>query len=159
MATFYGYRGYIGCDGFKAGFDIDAIEEGEMLEREYLSDALINDPLDEGQLGFVLHLDKCRFNQEAINVLRHVQKSNDDTGEVDIFSSVDGSIVEWLGGVLTLIGPETTGSNSYDPKLLDSVVPVELDVPEGLKEYIDTILQMQEDKKQEGTENENSSKK
>jgi len=147
MATFYGYRGYIGCDGFKVDFDIDSIEEGEMLKREQLSDALINNPLESGQLGFVMELDKCRFNHEAIEVLKKVSKSNDDLGEVDIFSSVDGPTIGWLGGVLTLIGPETTGSNSYEPELLDDVEPVDLDIPEALKDYIDTVLQMQEEEK------------
>lgn len=139
MATFYGYKGYIGCHGFKDGLDLDSLGEGVELTSEHLSEALLNDPLAQGQLGFVLDLEKCHFNQEAIDILKNVAKGNDSIGDIDIFDSADKKVIAWMGAPLAIVNSDSIGSSSYDSSLLDNIIVEDLIIPDSLKEFVDSL--------------------
>lgn len=140
MATFFGYRGFVGCHGFKDNLDPDSLPEGLPLKREHLSDALFNNPFDQENPEYILDLTKCHFNQEAINVLKSIKRTDDDEGEIDVFNHADLKVISWVGQVLKLINSESKAPKSYDVSVLDSIVPEELEIPDGLKEFIDFVL-------------------
>jgi len=144
MAKFYGYNGYIGCNGFSDKFLNRTLEEIEAdgerdLDVSDLSLACENNPLGPGQLGFVLDMDKCEFNQEAIDILLRVKKSSDDIGDVDFFRAGEKNICSWMGGPMTLVTSKAEGSSTYDYDLIKSIVPVKLEIPQDLKDYINSI--------------------
>ena len=140
MATFYGYKGHIGCHGFRDGLDIDSLPEGASLKPKHLSEALINNPLDNNQLGFVLDMEKCHFNQEAIDILKNVKQGRDDIGDIDIFEGNQKPVIAWLGGPLAIVNSESTGSSSYNASLLDCIVAEDIVIPDTLREYVDNIV-------------------
>lgn len=134
MARVFGYKGYIGITGFSDSVDFS---NDDPLTLSDLTPALINNPLADGQLGFVCRMEQCEFNQEAIDILKTVKKSGDCIGDVDIFDSSDGAVFSWLGGPTTVIGPDSEGSSTYNPSLLPEAV--EVGAPEGFKEYVDQL--------------------
>ena len=146
MAKFFGYKGYIGCNGFSEKFlnrtekqmEIDEKSERD-VELSDLSDAIENNILDGEQIGLVLNMDKCEFNQEAIDILLHVKKSGDDIGDVDFFRAGEKNICSWIGGPIILLSSEAKGSSTYDYDLIKSIVPTELEVPQDLKDHIDSM--------------------
>lgn len=141
MAKFFGYRGYVGCDAFTDKFRESDIVEDTELQLSDFSDALLNNPLEPGQLGVVLDVAKCEFNEESLNILARCKKSNDDIGEIDFFKADDGrNIVGWMGGPMTLLNDSSEGSNSYDYEIIKNITPIELDIPVELKQYIDSII-------------------
>ncbi len=145
MCKVIGYKGYLFIDGFK---DKKSIENGKELKPEHLTDALLNKPLDEGQLGFVCDMNKCTFNSEAIKLLKEVKKSGDDIGAVDVFKSDDGPVFAWMGGPLMLGTPEQLdGSSAYDYELLDAVKPVDDDIPEDITLFMTELEQSVKEKK------------
>jgi len=144
MAKFFGYKGYISVNGFSDKFlnrteeEIEA-EGEEDLELSDLSSALENNPLECGQLGLVYDMNKCQFNQEAIDILLRVEKSRDDIGDVDFFRAGEKNICAVIGGPMMLLSSEAEGSNSYDYDLIKSIVPTELEIPQDLKDHIDSL--------------------
>jgi hypothetical protein len=93
------------------------------------AEGLLNKPMDAGQLGFVVDAAFVDISPEALELLKRVPKSSDDIGEVDIFGSNDGMIIfSWLGGIKKMFKPEhVSSSNSYNPSLISTTVPVEID--------------------------------
>ena len=145
MAKFFGYNGIVGCIGFNDK-EITPEMEGQPLTKDFLSEALLNNPLDEGQMGFVLDMNKCLFNQEALDILKDVPKGNDDISEVDAFQADDGvKVIAWLGGPVCALRKGVEGSNSYDNSLFDDIVATELDIPEDFKEFVDSLSEEKSD--------------
>lgn len=107
------------------------------------SDGLLNNPLQAGQLGFVMDAATVQFSEEALALLEKVRRSGDDIGDVDVFKTNDNkTIFCWLGGPLRMIDPlQCEGSRTYDAKLLRSagkIVPN--DPPKDFTDAVDRIL-------------------
>lgn len=145
MAKIYAYKGILGFNGWKEGYP-ETLKDDEEITLEHLTDALINDPTQEGQLGFVCLLKKCQFTKEAIDLLKIVEKSRDAIGDVDINSSNEGPILAWLGGALNAKDVLTiTGSRDYDPSLLPE--PTDLEIPQTFIDFVDSLPKDNETKK------------
>lgn len=112
------------------------------IESSFDTEGLINNPKAPGQLGFVLDASFVDISKEALEVLKKIPKSGDDIGDVDVFKSNKGVVFAWLGGPLRLINPSSaTGSNSYNPSLLESVSKiVENEPPIEFKKVVDKSL-------------------
>ena len=137
MAKIFAYKGYIGISGWADNCP-ESIGENEEITLKHLSPALMNNPLEEGQLGFVCKIDKCSFSQEAIDLLKQIKPSNDDIGDVDILSSKEGPMFCWLGGPMKILNLESEGSRNYNPSLLPEASEVE--VPEAFKNHVDLLI-------------------
>ena len=134
MCKVIGYDGYIFIDGFK---DKNSLEEGIELGLDDFTPALMNNPLDGKQIGFVCDMNKCSFNKEAVELLKNVKLSGDDIGEIDAFTSDKGPIFSWMGGPLFMAKPSSiTGSNSYEAALFDSVKIEEFEIEDCMKNAI-----------------------
>lgn len=145
MAKIFAYKGILGFNGWREGYPA-ALKDGEEIILDYLTDALINNPFEEGQLGFVCLLEKCQFTKEAIDLLKIVEKSRDAIGDVDIHSSDKGPILAWLGGALNAKDVLTiTGSRDYDPSLLPK--PTNLEIPQEFINFVDSLPKDNETKK------------
>ena len=142
MATFFGYRGYIGCDAFTDEFRNDETEEERDLNINDLSTAIINDPFSEGQLGFVFKLLESKFNDEALKVLKTLRKGDSTFDDLTLFQGNEetGPIIGWLGGPMVLVDSNTQFDKDSDISLLDNIEPQELDIPQGLIEFIDATI-------------------
>lgn len=129
MARVFAYKGFIGIDGTNPNHPVS---EGQTeYERKNLTDALINNPLESGQLGFVCHLTKCEITQEAIDLMKQIKPGNDGLGDLDMFGSDDGPILSWLGGPYAMFkASEVETSRDYDTSLLDGLTPSEIELPE-----------------------------
>lgn len=89
------------------------------IQSDVKAEGLLNDPLQSGQLGFVINADYIDIQPEALELLKTVKKSGDDIGEVDVFESEKGVIFSWLGGPLKAFIPDQiTGSSTYNAYLL-----------------------------------------
>lgn len=109
------------------------------IQSDIKSEGLLNNPANDGQLGFVLDASKVEFQQEAIDWLKKVKPSSDDFGGVDVFKTNEGMIVfSWLGGPLRLCmnQSEIDGSSNYHPELLTATEGVE--APEAFKIFVDS---------------------
>jgi hypothetical protein len=91
------------------------------IQSDFGADGLLNDPSKPGQMGFVVDAAHEDIHPDALEVLKKVNKSADDIGDVDVFKTDDGRVIfAWMGGPLAIIRSDSgqTGSNSYDPSLL-----------------------------------------
>lgn len=136
MAKIFAYKGYIGINGWADNCP-EGIGENEEITEKHLTSAVINNPLEQGQLGFVCKANECKFSQEAIDLLKQIKPSNDDIGDVDIFNSDEGPMFCWLGGPMRVLSLEHEGSKNYNPSLLPEASEVE--VPESFKNYVDSL--------------------
>lgn len=139
MAHIFAFKGVVGIDGFAGG---KAIVDGQtQLTLENLTPALENNPLAEGQIGFVCDISKCTFTDDAVAVLKSIKKSGDAIGDVDMFKANDKSIFAWMGSPISMINPETAeGSSTYDTSLLNSVtIDNTMEIPEGFKKAVEGI--------------------
>lgn len=100
------------------------------IESDVKADGLVNNPLDAGQLGFVVDTTHVEFSKSAIAILKQIPKSNDSLGDVDIFKTADGRVIFcWLGGPKTILhlDYEISGSRDYNPDLFpegsDDILP------------------------------------
>lgn len=137
MAKIFAYKDTLGFDGWKDGYP-QALADGESITKEHLSDALLNDPTQDGQLGFVCDISKCQITAEAIEILKNVPISHDDIGDVDLFKAGDVSVISWLGGALCAKRAlHIEGSSSYDITLLPKSSEVE--VPQSFIDFVDNL--------------------
>lgn len=106
------------------------------------AEGLLNKPTEKGQLGFVVDAKYVDISPEALNLLKHIKRSSDDIGEVDVFQSSQGKVIfAWLGGPWKYLNPnheEVTGSNTYDASLLHANNNVE--IPKDFKAFVDKNL-------------------
>lgn len=104
------------------------------------AEGLLNNPTDDGQLGFVVNAEFVDIQPEALEILKTIPKSHDSLGDVDIFQASRGMVVfSWLGGHLAIIHPTSgiTGSREYNPSLLTPCDTVETD-PDFAR-FVDSI--------------------
>ena len=121
----YAHRGYV---GIHSALDVEG---------------LLNDPTQEGQIGFVLDAQHVQIQPEALDILKKVERSRDDIGDVDVFKADNGTVVfAFMGGPLRLITPESVGSNTYDASLLNATEGVVTDP--NFIEVVNTILDQPE---------------
>lgn len=134
MAKIFAYKGYLGINAFKPKSDSDsAAPEGEGLE--LLTDAMINDPTQPGQMGFIVDANKCQITQGAIDVLKKVKKSRDAIGDVMCWQAGDKVCFGWMGGPLYLAhSDDIEADRDYDPSLLIACEDFEIE-----QEFIDAI--------------------
>lgn len=133
MAQIFAHKGIIG---------ICALTVDETEEKGYkLSEAIVNNIEEPGQLGCVCEADKCEFSQEAIDLLKTVKKSGDCIGEVDIYGDPNKVIFNWLGGPTRMLDVETAeGSRDYNPSLYDHVTVVPNNPPQEFVDAVDSML-------------------
>lgn len=142
MAKIFAYKNFIGIDGFDPLLDWETMTG--QIHKEHLTPAVLNDPTEEGQLGFVCDITLCSFTQEAVYLLKSLSPGNDGLGTIDMFraESPDVSAVfSWLGGPITMINVNSADtSRDYDVSLLDSVSIVDIPVPAGFIEAVDEAI-------------------
>jgi len=133
---------------YKSVIGINAIEIDSNEENGYnVSDAIINDITQPGQLGCVADASKCDFSQEAIDLLKKVKPSRDAIGDVDIYKDSTGSVIfAWLGTPMHMIdtSDDVSGSRDYDISALDNVVVVPNNPPENFIVAVDELLSVEE---------------
>jgi hypothetical protein len=119
--VFY-YKGFIGIDSSPT------------------AEGLLNNPLENGQLGYVVNADFVDISPDALEALKLVEKSGDDIGDVDAYQpSRNLRVFSWLGGSKRLIIPGShTGSSTYDPEILEATGGVE--VPQDFIDAVEGML-------------------
>lgn len=128
------YKGYIFINATIGGKNTP----DEEWALDNFSEGLINNPLNPGQLGFLYRADKVTITKEALVLLKTVKPSGDDIGDVDVYEAGGNNIFGWLGGPYKAFKPlNVTGSNSFDPNLLDNLTVVDSIVSEEIKKSID----------------------
>jgi len=97
-------------------------------------DGLLNNPMEKGQLGFVVDTKFVDITPEALELLKKVPQSGDDIGEIDIWKTNNGIILlSWLGSAMKMFkSEEITGSRCYDASLITKTVNFEPD-PDFIK--------------------------
>jgi len=113
-----------------------------VIESDYKTEGLINDPLQTGQLGFIVQADKIKFSQGAIDCLKKVQKSRDAIGEVMCDNNGPDNTVlfSWLAGPKRFIEPgKHKADRDYNPSLLTACTEELVTDPEAVK-IIDSYL-------------------
>ena len=138
MAQFYGYRGYIGIEGFHKGIDLEE-KEGQEITDDDLSPAVMNDPLGKDGGQYICDMSQCFFNEEAIKVLKNIKQGN-SLSPIEMFKEDDMSFFSWLGAPMVVVDADFDSSENYDVSLLNEIEPTDLEVPEGLKQYIDSLI-------------------
>jgi len=136
MAKVFAYKGYIGIDVFTG----EPVEEGKDVELKNLSPALIVDPLQPGQLGFLCDASKCEFTKEAVELLQETPKSRHSIGDVMCYEGGGMTIFGWMGGGMRAFkAEEAQSSRDCDMSLLKNVKTVEIEVPQNFIDYIDSL--------------------
>lgn len=137
MAKIFAYNGVLGFNGWKDGYP-EALNDGDTITKEHLTEALLNDPTQDGQLGFVCDMSKCQITAEAIEILKNVPMSRHAIGDVDVFKAGDTIVISWLGGVLCAkTALHIEGSSSYDITLLPE--PSEVEIPQSFIDFVDNL--------------------
>lgn len=107
------------------------------IQSNVKAEGLLNDPLQQGQLGFAVNAKFVDIQPEALELLKQIKRSGDCIGDVDVFQSENGIVFSWLGGPLQYLNPsKVTGSRDYNPSLL--VANNEVVIPEKFKKFIDS---------------------
>lgn len=121
----FAYRGYVGI----------------MCPKEN-AEGLINDPNKPGQLGIAVNAESVEFSPDAVDLLKTVERSNDDLGDVDMFETTDNKIIfGWLGGFNRVVDPTLcTGARDTNFGLIKDEWIKEIDPPGSFKVHIDTHL-------------------
>lgn len=108
------------------------------IQSDVNAEGLLNKPLENGQLGFVIDAKFVDISQDALILLKEIKRSCDDIGDVDIYKSGDKVIFSWLGGPLKGFRPsEVSGSNSYDASVVSAINGVE--TPEDFMAYVNAL--------------------
>ena len=131
----FAHKGILGINAL----EIDTTEENGYK----VSDALLNDITQPGQLGCVADGSKCDFSQEAIDLIKTVKPSHDCIGDIDIYKDASGNIVFcWLGAPTRLLtlSDDISASRDHDVSILDEVTIVPNNPPEGFIEAVDAML-------------------
>lgn len=97
---------------------------------------LLNNPWETGQLGFVMDASFVDFSKEAVEAIRNIPKSDDDIGDVMVYTTAKGkNVFGWLGGPSTVNAlADITLSNSCTPEILEPA-GYEVALPESYVEY------------------------
>jgi hypothetical protein len=93
-----------------------------------------------GSLGVVCYANSVEFSPEAVELLKTIKKSDDDLGDVNIFQTLDNTIIfSWMGGYKRLVDPSNSQfSRSCDTSLL---VPTEgVEPSDGFKKVVGDYL-------------------
>jgi hypothetical protein len=114
------------------------------IDSTYDTEGLINDPLNQDQVGFMLDADYLDITQEAIDLLKTIQVVQDEMASIAIFKAADDKVYfGWMGGCKLAIDPKKyKGDNSYDASLLTKVCKII--VPEEFKTFTDEYEKMNE---------------
>lgn len=114
-----------------------------IIDATYPVAGAINDPMQPGQMGYLLSVNKETLNisQEAINLLLSIPKGNGGLGELECFQANDNDIVfGWLGGMKKVVSTDMEMSRDWNPGLLDSACIIKNDLPIEIKEQLDKFL-------------------
>ena len=138
MCKIFAYKGYIGIDGTG-----EPLQEGEEFDvTKHLSNALINDPSQPGQMGFGGDISKCKISPEAIELLKTIKNGRDDLGDIMCFGS-DPTIIGWLGGSYLLSKPEDLEGSSdceFSKLSVDAeYVSDDVEIPQGFKDAVNAL--------------------
>ncbi len=103
----------------------------------------VNNPKDPGQMGCIVKTSEIDISPEALRIIQTYKNSADDLGVLDVLhNDENGTMLAWLGGPKTIIGPEEmeAGANDTDYSKLKASEDVEYEIPEGLEEILDKHL-------------------
>ena len=110
------------------------------IESSHEAEGLLNCPSQLGQLGFVLDANFVDVSPEACELLKKVQRSGHDLGDINVFKADNGSVIfSWLGRDTALIDVDkATGSSTYDASLLKPCSDVK--IPQDFIDYVDSFM-------------------
>jgi hypothetical protein len=105
------------------------------IKSDIKAEGLLNNPLEKGQLGFIIKAEFVDIQLEALELLKTIPKSCDAIGDVDVEKYSNGISFSWLGGPMRLLDPKkVSGSRYYDPSLISAKKDVE--TPKDFIDYI-----------------------
>jgi hypothetical protein len=108
------------------------------IQSNVKAEGLLNNPLQQGQLGFVVDAKFVDIQPEALELLKQIKRSGDCIGDVDVFQSDKCVVFSWLGEPLQYLDSKTAeGSRDHNPSLL--VANNEVITPEEFKKFIDSL--------------------
>jgi len=137
MCKIMEYKGFVGLTAFNDK-EIPEAMMNEPLSLEFLSDALVNDPTMDNQVGFAFDASKCKIDPKAAEILKKLKASEDDIGDISIERLDDMIVLSWLGGPTMLANGDEEGSKNFDGSLFDEL---ELTPVEPEPEFIAAIEQ------------------
>lgn len=142
-AMIVAYKGLVYINATIGGKPVTENQECYTLEN--FAPGLINDPTQQGQLGFIYEAGKVSITQEAVDLLKKVERNADAIGDIDIFGAEEVTTFSFLGGPHLVLDPKIhSGSRDYNPELLDKLNIVESEIDESIIKFGDAYEKEQQ---------------